>query len=387
MSEQTASSTFRDNAPLYGVSAILLAAFAALALFGTQPVERAANPAATSGMPPPLASLPATDTALADDDSELAPETARQRNDAVPFIDGPLGPAPPFAFAGDAASRARATECLALAAMAEAGSDDAGQRAVMQVVLNRVRHPAFPNTVCGVVFEGSQRRTGCQFTFTCDGSLSRRYSDGYWAISRKRAAEMLGGSVFGRVGNATHYHTDWVYPWWSDKLDKVAQVDTHLFFRWRGYWGGPRALSARYMGGEPTIASLTRASEDETVVSELPAPETPRQPVVTIRSDKRVEGTIAAGPGAHFLALSGSEDPASLTARAEALCPGESYCQVYGWTDGSAIPSALPLGREARRSLSFSYLAPRAGNPAVVYFDCTTYAGVDRARCLPRARN
>ena len=140
--------------------------------------------------------------------------------------------------------------------LAEAGAGDADQRAVMQVILNRVRHPAFTNTVCGVIFQGSERSTGCQFTFTCDGSLRRTYPDSLWRAARQRAEEMLGGAVFQPVGNATHYHTNWVYPWWSPKLDKIAQVKTHLFFRWRGFWGSRNALSARYAGGEPDPAAL-----------------------------------------------------------------------------------------------------------------------------------
>ena len=89
-------------------------------------------------------------------------------------------------FSGNAADRARARDCLALAAMAEAGYGDADQRAVMQVILNRTRHPGFANTVCGVVYQGSNRKTGCQFSFTCDGSLARRYSDAAWRAARAR---------------------------------------------------------------------------------------------------------------------------------------------------------------------------------------------------------
>ena len=169
--------------------------------------------------------------------STLAPDDARARNAAVPFYAGPVLPADPFRFTGSETDRIRAADCLALAALAEAGPSDDGQRAVIQVVLNRVRHPAFAKTVCGVVFEGSQRQTGCQFSFTCDGSLARQYSDQAWDHARLRAAEALGGRVFAKVGNATHYHTDWVYPYWSPSLVKLAQVDTHLFFRWPGYWG------------------------------------------------------------------------------------------------------------------------------------------------------
>src|SRR3546814_17214212 len=85
----------------------------------------------------------------------------------------------------------------------------------LPIVLNRVRHPAFPKTVCGVVFQGSERSTGCQFTFTCDGALTRRFSDAAWDRARDIAKAALTGHVAKAVGYATHYHTDWVVPYWS----------------------------------------------------------------------------------------------------------------------------------------------------------------------------
>ena len=106
---------------------------------------------------------------------------------------------------------------------------------MIQTVLNRVRHPAFPATVCGVVFQGSERSTGCQFTFTCDGALARQPSAAAWARARALAEQALDGAVDERVGNATHYHTDWVVPYWRTSLDKIAQVETHIFDRWRGH--------------------------------------------------------------------------------------------------------------------------------------------------------
>src|SRR4051794_40918218 len=106
---------------------------------------------------------------------QIAPDQAVKVNEAIPLADGPNPIAKPFAFRGDSATRGRALECLASAVYYEAGNqDDDGRRAVAQVVLNRVRHPAFPASVCDVVFQGSTRATGCQFTFTCDGSLYRR---------------------------------------------------------------------------------------------------------------------------------------------------------------------------------------------------------------------
>ena len=106
---------------------------------------------------------------------QIAPEQALQVNQTIPIAAGPNPAARPFAFKGNSAAARAALECLASAVYYEAGDqDDNGERAVAQVVLNRVRHPAFPGSVCDVVYQGSTRATGCQFTFTCDGSLYRR---------------------------------------------------------------------------------------------------------------------------------------------------------------------------------------------------------------------
>ena len=174
---------------------------------------------------------------------EVAPEDAREINAAIPFSGLPNPAARAFRLLGAADSQARAVDCLAAAVYYEAGDDAVGQRAVAQVILNRMRHPAFPKTVCGVVFQGSERSTGCQFTFTCDGSILRRTpSAGAWDRARYVARLALTGSVDKRVGLATHYHTDWVIPYWSASLEKISQVTdnygTHLFFRWAGWWGG-----------------------------------------------------------------------------------------------------------------------------------------------------
>ena len=99
---------------------------------------------------------------------------------------------------------AQALECLASAVYYEAGNqDDDGERAVAQVVLNRVRHPAFPASVCGVVYEGSTRPTGCQFTFTCDGSLYRQPDADGWrrAYEGRRGGAVRLGLCAGRLGD------------------------------------------------------------------------------------------------------------------------------------------------------------------------------------------
>ncbi len=160
----------------------------------------------------------------------------------------------PF-FSVGGTSHMRASECLAQAIWYEAASEsEAGQRAVAQVVLNRVAHHSWPGSVCGVVYEGSQRSTGCQFSFTCDGSLSRRASGASWARAQRIAGEALSGSVYRPVGHATHYHTLWVNPYWAPSLDHVGTIGAHRFYRNRGSAGEESAFSGRYAGFEPGVS-------------------------------------------------------------------------------------------------------------------------------------
>ena len=155
---------------------------------------------------------------------------ARAANAAVPIRADRRARAAAFHFRGGAAAREQAAECLATAALYEAGGDGRGQRAVIQVVLNRLRAPRFPRTVCGVVYQGYDRATGCQFSFTCDGSFRRRPVHLGWTSARRAARRALAGSVFPGVGKATHYHADWVVPYWRGSMTKVAGVGTHLFY-------------------------------------------------------------------------------------------------------------------------------------------------------------
>jgi hypothetical protein len=164
----------------------------------------------------------------------------------------------PFFTPGSGITHARAQECLAQAVWYEAASEsEAGQRAVAQVVLNRVAHPAWPSSVCGVVYQGSERSTGCQFTFTCDGSLARRPSGPSWARAQRIAADALSGSVYAPVGLATHYHTLWVNPYWAGTLDHLGTIGAHRFYRNRGASGMAGAFTSGYAGLEPLVTGRT----------------------------------------------------------------------------------------------------------------------------------
>jgi len=211
---------------------------------------------------------------------------------------------------GDRSERdvAASLQCLTAAVYYEARSESSeGQRAVAQVVLNRVRHPAFPKSVCGVVYQGSKRRTGCQFSFTCDGSLRARRDPGAWSRARKVAGAALAGSVYGPAGHATHYHASYVRPWWAASLRRAVTVGSHIFYRWRGDWGDPKSFRRPYLAAE---------------VTERPD-RADRSPVRTAERDDPVETVKAfgitvrrGGPPPRFLASVEEEAPSERSAGA-----------------------------------------------------------------------
>ncbi|UUL81320.1 cell wall hydrolase [Sphingomonas qomolangmaensis] len=177
--------------------------------------------------------------------------------------------APPFRLRGSGADQSRALQCLTTAIYYEAASEpDAGQRAVAQVVLNRVRHPVFPSTVCGVVFQGSDKRV-CQFSFACDGAMARVPARVAWDRAQRVAASALNGSVFAPVGMATHYHTYAVTPSWNRSLVMTGVEGAHFFHRWKGYWGTPAAFRDRYFGGEPTPGPLRKLAAAAPVMAQV----------------------------------------------------------------------------------------------------------------------
>jgi spore germination cell wall hydrolase CwlJ-like protein len=145
---------------------------------------------------------------------------------------------------GNALDASRDLECLTQAAYYEArGEGREGMQAVAQVVLNRARHPAFPKSVCGVVFQGAGLRVGCQFSFTCNGSMRGRVNPIAWNRARDVASKALSGGVYAAVGNATHFHTTGVSPGWRNSLIQVSQVGHHLFYRFGGRSGSSGAFS------------------------------------------------------------------------------------------------------------------------------------------------
>jgi exopolysaccharide biosynthesis WecB/TagA/CpsF family protein len=207
-----------------------------------------ASPSTPLGLPPPDLLRP------------LSPEEATKENGERPFVKRPDSAAAKFVLNAAPDDRERALTCLSQAVYYEAaGEGRDGERAIAQVVINRMRHPGYPASVCGVVYQGSERSTGCQFTFTCNGSLLHEPASGLWVQARGIARDALSGKVFAPVGHATHYHADYVLPYWADSLDKTVQIGRHIFYRLRGALGEKSAFSQRYAGAEPAVTAPNAA--------------------------------------------------------------------------------------------------------------------------------
>ena len=201
-------------------------------------------------------------TLAAASDQPLDPDSHWDSDNTPAAIGGVIGPsARAMRIDNSGVDRSRALQCLTAAIYYEAASEpDAGQAAVAQVVLNRVAHPSYPNTVCGVVYQGSERSTGCQFSFTCDGSLARVPSRMFWLRAENVARMALSGQVYASVGLATHYHTIAVHPYWAPKLHYLTTIGAHRFYSFNGAAGAPGAFRFAYAGGEPMAAPHARSA-------------------------------------------------------------------------------------------------------------------------------
>ncbi|EJU12655.1 cell wall hydrolase SleB [Sphingomonas sp. LH128] len=290
----------------------------------------------------------------------LSAEDARTSNDRVPIADPSPLAARPFTFAGDDESRLRARDCLAVAAFHEAGDDPAGERAVVQVVLNRVRHPAFPDSVCAVVFQGSERKTGCQFTFTCDGALGRVSPPAALVRARAIAQAALTGAVEPHVGLATHYHADYVVPRWRDGMVKLARQGVHLFYRWPGYWGSPAAMRRTPPATiEPRISAMAAASG-----SPAPAAERPADIGLLPALARPLPLAI---PAALDFVLDPQAATGTFALKALSLCGRSADCRVAG-----------------RIAQDVGFLYVRRGGSEGAYWDCARFQRADQAQCLPK---
>ena len=243
------------RAEMFALVALLLAAVAALAI-ALLPAREPANAAIVTVPPAKASALIQATSGEAATEMQAVGERAKLINAARPFAGGPVRAARPFAENGSDLDRRRALLCLTQAVYYEAGFEPLeGRRAVAQVILNRLRHPAFPKSICGVVYQSNGRV--CQFTFVCDGALYRAPARAAWDQAEAVARAALAGYVETEVGSATHYHADYVAPRWAPLLAKVAKLGQHIFYRWPGAWGQPAAFTGRYVG-EPRDPSSMR---------------------------------------------------------------------------------------------------------------------------------
>jgi spore germination cell wall hydrolase CwlJ-like protein len=245
--------------------------------------------------------------------------------------------AQPFRLA-NAMDASRELDCLTQAAYYEArGEGREGMQAVVQVVLNRVRHTAFPMSVCGVVYQGAGRRTGCQFSFTCNGAMRGTVNRTAWNKARDVASGALSGAVFAPVGNATHFHTTAVAPVWRHTLIRVGQVGEHLFYRFGGRAGSRDAFVYQPSPSAPTDG------QPEMVQASLQA-NVPTSPEVTVTSQVDTSAASAGATGLIPARAESSTDTSTLKTAdlRTSSSVGPSSRQVSSQPAGAIGPVAGP---------------------------------------------
>ncbi|HJV41422.1 cell wall hydrolase [Caulobacter sp.] len=265
-------------------------------------------------------------------------DEARIINSLRPMAPDALEAARPFVLTGSSDARAKALNCLAQAVYYEAGFEPGeGQMAVAQTVINRMRHPGYPKSICGVIYEGAARATGCQFSFACDGSLARVPVPALWANAQSVARRALNGFVFKPVGTATHYHADYVAPYWAPTLVKLRQFGQHIFYRWTGPSGTLAAFRGRYSGNETVSADILMAADPRTL--EAAPPE-------VLAAQAAPASPVATGAMAQMLGVSNLVLPdAKLVSVPDANSPTGERVMAQGTVAGRRIPTADEIAR------------------------------------------
>ena len=122
--------------------------------------------------------------------------------------------------------------CLAEAIYFEArGETLEGQYAVGEVIINRMISNSFPNSICGVVSEGSGRLNACQFSYNCDGKLEIIVEKKIYNRISKLSRILLEPSARVLTDGATFYHAKAVNPSWAKKFTKTYEIGQHIFYR------------------------------------------------------------------------------------------------------------------------------------------------------------
>ena len=286
-------------------------------------------------------------------------EAARLINSLRPTSDEALEVAKPFVVTGPADARAKALRCLTQAVYYEAAFEPGeGQMAVAQTVINRMRHPGYPKSICGVIYEGAARSTGCQFSFACDGSLAREPVPALWANAEAVAKRALSGFVFKPVGVATHYHADYVSPYWAPTLVKLRQFGQHVFYRWTGPSGTLQAFRGRYSGNETVSADILMAADPRTL--EAAPPE-----VLAAQTPPAVPATDVTSAAAQMLGVSSLILPdAKLVAVPDANSPAGERVTVQGSVAGRRIPTPDEVARINKALEAVAGPQPPTAEPA-----------------------
>jgi Cell Wall Hydrolase len=299
-------------------------------------------------------------------------------------------------FLGPAGDRDRAIDCLAVAAWYEAGNDFDGQRSVMQVVLNRVAHPSFPKSVCGVVFEGSHRTTGCQFTFTCDGSMARRRPSAV-ALARARALATLAlkSAIYPEVSQATHYHADYVLPWWSSKLVRLGKVGPHIFYRWpgkRGELSGRPSSASEAELAQLTYQAVSRSGSlpgSSVADGTQPAAAAMASSTATSAHAQLAVGTIiSAAPapktdGTIFLPVDSASPSGRWAVSALGKCMGQVGCRVLAYETPERLAHNSAIAARAREKPIFLFVRDAASGVELALWDCEKVERPADSQCLP----
>ncbi|WFL75965.1 cell wall hydrolase [Altererythrobacter arenosus] len=296
--------------------------------------------------------------------------------------------AKPFHYGGSVSNRVRAADCLAAAAWYEAGNDPVGQRAVIQTVINRVNHPAFPNTVCGVVFQGSELSTGCQFTFTCDGSLARRQPPkSSWKKALALSEDALNGFVDTSIGTATHYHASYVNPWWSSKLERLTSVGPHIFYRWAGARGSFRKQA--FFGTEAEYRELVRKSTERGAIGPGLEDGEIDQDLANLHGDGLVPGTrtpTVPVSNAIFMQVGDASASGRWAISAMKACEGRRACQVLGYGDGGKVQANQQRSASERDRPLFLFVRDAASSMNIALWDCERTSRPQQSQCLPTDR-
>jgi spore germination cell wall hydrolase CwlJ-like protein len=192
------------------------------------------------------------------DSESKAGESIANKGEVTGEDQRPRTPAERLALAG--AGRAKAEKCLANAVYFEArGESVRGQIAVAQVVMNRVFSPFYPNDVCGVVYQNSNRHLACQFTFACDGIPDIVTEPDAWERAKRIASDMLDGKLWmPEVSKSTHYHAYWVRPDWIHEMKKIYKLGVHTFYRPTAWGNG----EDEPVWGDPETTEKETAKEE-----------------------------------------------------------------------------------------------------------------------------